>query len=335
MSPGRLTHTQAVFLMVGVALLWSTAGVVSRVLESAGRFEVTFYRSAFTVLSLMWMLPLWRAWSRRQSNAVPLTDTTERSAWGRALHQHWGFVPESKAFWISGVCWSVMFTAFMLALGFTSVANVLIIMALGPLMTALLARFVLGQCLASRTWLTILAAAMGIAYMYGSQLWSAMANPQTPVSDLLIGSALALCVPLAGAINWTVVQRVQHKGERIDLVPAVLLGAILSSLFTLPLALPGSASASDIAWLALLGWLQLSVPCTLSVLCAQVLKAAEVSLLGLLEVIFGIALTWAFVNEVPSREVLIGGGFVISTLVLNEIFGWRKRQADSQHPKLG
>ena len=326
MNPGRLTHTQAVFLMVGVTLLWSVAGVVSRVLESAGRFEVTFYRSAFTVLSWMRMLPLWRAWSRRQAPQMPPLTHSTRSAWGEVLHRHWGFLPESRTFWLSGVCWSVMFTAFMLALGFTSVANVLILMAVGPLLTALLARVVLGQHLANRTWLTIVVAAMGIVYMYGSQFWSAMADPQTPIGDLLIGSGLALCVPLAGAINWTAVQRVQHKGERIDLVPAVLLGAILSTLYTLPLALPGTASASDVAWLAMLGWLQLSVPCTLSVVCARALKAAEVSLLGLLEVIFGIALTWAFVNEVPSNEVLVGGGLVILALVLNEALGWRERQ---------
>lgn len=326
MNSVRLTHTQAVFLMVVVTLLWSTAGVVSRLLDSAGRFEVTFYRSAFTALSLFWMLPLWRAWSRRRATEPASDPETKRSVWGRHLYLHWGFLPESRAFWVSGLCWSVMFTAFMLALGFTSVANVLIIMALGPLITALLARVALGQRLATRTWLTVVFAALGIAYMYGSQFWAAMADTSTPVSDLFIGSVLALCVPIAGAINWTVVQRVQHTGERIDLVPSVMLGAVLSALMTLPMALPGTASAQDVAWLALLGWWQLAVPCTLSVLCAQVLKAAEVSLLALLEVMFGIALTWALVNEVPSHEVLLGGGLVIAALFLNEVLGWRQRQ---------
>ena len=47
----RLSHTQAVFLMVAVTLMWSIAGVVSRQLESAARFEVTFWRSAFTFVS--------------------------------------------------------------------------------------------------------------------------------------------------------------------------------------------------------------------------------------------------------------------------------------------
>jgi drug/metabolite transporter (DMT)-like permease len=64
----------------------------------------------------------------------------------------------------------------------------------------------------------------------------------------------------------------------------------------------------------------------LSVVCAQVLKAAEVSLLALLEVMFGIALAWVLANEVPSNEVLIGGGLVILALVFNEILGWRQRQ---------
>jgi drug/metabolite transporter (DMT)-like permease len=60
----RMSHTQAVWLMVLVTLMWSIAGVVSRQLEAAARFEVTFWRSAFTALSLLVILPLWRAADR-------------------------------------------------------------------------------------------------------------------------------------------------------------------------------------------------------------------------------------------------------------------------------
>ena len=158
----RLTHTQAVFLMVAVTLMWSIAGVVSRQLESAARFEVTFWRSAFTALSLLLILPLWRAADRASGALVP-------KAGEGLLHRHWGVLPGSTPFWISGLCWSVMFTAFMLALTFTTVANVLIIMSVGPLLTALVARFTLGQRLALRTWAAIVAAGLGIVYMYGSQ----------------------------------------------------------------------------------------------------------------------------------------------------------------------
>ena len=57
----RLTHTQAVFLMIAVTLMWSIAGVVTRQLESAARFEVTFWRSAFTALFAVGRVAGWCA----------------------------------------------------------------------------------------------------------------------------------------------------------------------------------------------------------------------------------------------------------------------------------
>ena len=317
----RLTHTQAVFLMVAVTLMWAIAGVVSRQLESAARFEVTFWRSAFTALSLLVILPLWRA-ADRQNGTIPDEPGEGLAAF---LHRQWGLLPASGAFWLSGVCWSVMFTAFMLALTLTTVANVLVIMAVGPLLTALVARVALGQRLAWRTWAAIVVAGAGIVYMYGSQFLAALSSPETAAAGLVVGSLVSLCVPMAGAINWTVVQRSQTHGEKIDLVPSVLVGGTLSALVTLPMAWPFQATAADVTWLALLGLVQLAIPCALAVVCARSLKAPEVSLLALLEVIFGILLAWLGAGEAPGREVLVGGSVVIGALVVNELLGWQSR----------
>lgn len=288
----KLTHTQAVFLMVAVTLMWSIAGVVTRHLEQAQSFEVTFWRSFFTVLSLLVILPFF------QGRAV--FDKIRRG--GASL-------------WLSGVCWSVMFTAFMVALTLTSVANVLVTMAIGPFLTALIARVFIGHRIALRTWIAILVAGAGIAYMYGAQI----------EGGGIAGTLVALCVPLAGGINWTITQRAHAQGQDIDLVPAVLVGAVISSLVTLPLALPLAASAHDIGLLALLGLVQLAIPCTLAVVCARVLAAPEISLLALLEVIFGILLAWLGAGEVPGPTVLAGGALVIGALVVNELVGWRQR----------
>ena len=57
----------------------------------------------------------------------------------------------------------------------------------------------------------------------------------------------------------------------------------------------------------------------------RVLKAPEVSLLALLEVIFGITLAWLGANEEPGSTVLKGGSLVIGALVANELLGWRQR----------
>lgn len=304
--------------MVLVTLMWSTAGVVSRQLESAARFEVTFWRSAFTALSLWIILPIWRRVERSRAGATAPVGVLER---------HWGVLPRSKAFWISGVCWATMFTAFMLALTFTSVANVLVIMAAGPLFTALMARVFIGQRLPLRTWSAILVAGAGIVYMYGSQMWAAFTDPTANASGLVLGSLASLCVPVAGAVNWTVVQRSQQHGESIDLVPSVLVGALISSAATLPMALPFAATGGDMAWLALLGLFQLAIPCALAVVCARSLKAPEVSLLALLEVIFGIVWAWLWANETPGREVILGGSVVIGALLANEVLAWRGRSA--------
>lgn len=329
----RLTHSQAVILMLAVTLMWSIAGVVTRQLESAARFEITFWRSAFTALSLLVILPVWRHFDR---SLGVLAEDAPGTGW---LQRHWGVLSGSMSFWVSGACWSVMFTAFMLALTFTSVANVLVIMSVGPLFTALVARIFIGQRLAVRTWLAILAAGLGIVYMYGSQFLAAISHPEIDTSGLVLGSLIALCVPMAAAVNWTVVQRGQTHGEKIDLVPSVLLGAVISSLLTLPLAVPFAATCVDIAWLALLGLFQLAIPCALCVVCARVLKAPEVSLLALLEVIFGILLAWFLANEAPGAEVLLGGSAVIAALVVNELLGWRSRagmpriQTVDKHPQ--
>jgi drug/metabolite transporter (DMT)-like permease len=189
-------------------------------------------------------------------------------------------------------------------------------MALGPLLTALAARLFIGHRLPARTWAAIVAAGLGIAWMYGSQLGE----------GLLLGTGVALLVPLATACNWTVAQHAHGKGHDIDLVPAVMIGAAISSLVALPLAWPLQANSHDLRLLAFLGLFQLAIPCVLSMLCARVLKAPEVALLALLEVVFGIALAWVGAGEEPEASVLIGGVVVIGALIVNEWLGLRDRR---------
>lgn len=279
--------------MLAVTLLWSTAGIVSRQLEAARSFEVTFWRSAFTALVL----------------APYLVWCHGRGALGVLRAGGWPLL-------VSGLMWCVMFTCFMVALTLTTVANVLITLSLAPLFTALLARFLLGHPVARRTWLAILLAGAGIVWMYAHQL---SGGPQA-----LLGSLVALCVPLAAAVNWIVLQR---SGRAVDLVPALLVGALLSSAVTLPLSLPWQASPHDIAWLAGLGILQLAVPCVIAVRVARALPAPEISLLALLEIIFGIAWAWVGANERPAPQVLAGGSLVLLTLAVNEWIGMKQKSA--------
>lgn len=284
--------------MILVTFLWSIAGVVTRHLEQARQFEVTFWRSFFTALSLLILLP----WLQGRGVFTRLRQA-------------------DRVLWWSGLCWSGMFTFFMLSLMLTSVANVLVMMALSPLFTALAARLLLGQRLPSRTWLTIVVAGVAMVYMYGRQFGQGIT---------LTGLLVALCIPVCGAANWIINQFAQGQGRQVDLVPAVLVGAVLSAMMTLPLAWPLQASWHDLGLLAGLGLVQLAIPCTLAVMCTRVLLAPEVALLSLLEVVFGIALAWWGAGEAPTTEVVTGGTLVLLALMGNELLGWRQRQAKAR-----
>ena len=176
--------------MVLAALMWSSAGVVTRQLHSAQGFEVTFWRSFFTVLALLVILPLWQG-----------AGVFRRFPWRRG------------AFSLAGLCWATMFTAFMVALTMTGVARVLVTMAVAPLLTALLSRMVTGHRLPTRTWGAIAVAGAGMAWMFAGQL-----GGQSSSGREWLGSVIALGVPLAAAVHWTIAQRSQAEGDPLDLV---------------------------------------------------------------------------------------------------------------------
>ncbi len=297
----RLTHTRAVWLMVLVALLWSIAGVVSRHLEAARSFELNFWRSGFTVLALAIALPALRGRG--------LVRDFRGGGWPLAL---------------SSLCWAVMFTNFMVALMLATVASVLITLSIAPLLTALFARLLLRHRLPPRTWLAIAVAGSGIAWMFGRQAFSGSAS--------VTGALVALGVPVAAATNWTLLQHLHQRHARDAsvtepaMLPAILLGALLSALLTLPLAWPFSATPHDLGLLALLGVFQLAIPCLLVVRLSRVLAGPEISLIALLEVVFGVLLAWFGAGEVPGPAALSGGALVVGALLFDEGLAWRERQ---------
>jgi drug/metabolite transporter (DMT)-like permease len=289
-------HRRALLTLVGCAVLWSVAGLATRRLERAEGFEMTFWRSAFcAVFVVVSMLVVHRA---------------------RWLAQVRAIGPVGLA---SGAMWAVMFTCFMVALAYGSVANVLVVMAAAPLLAALLGWVVLREPVLPRTWAAIAIAAAGIVWMVADGL----------TTDGLRGMAIASFVPIASAINIVLLKR---TGARVDLVPAVLVGALISAAVTLPLAWPLSASAHDLLILAGLGVLQLAVPCMLMVRAARHLAPHEIALIGLLEVVLGPLWVWVGVGEAPGRATLIGGALVLCALLLNELVALRSARRSAAQP---
>jgi drug/metabolite transporter (DMT)-like permease len=281
-----VTRASGLALMITAPVLWSTAGVVTRHIERATAFELVFWRSLFAFLFVALALLVMRR--------NPL-----KMGWPGLL---------------SGALWGVMFTAFMIALSMTSTANTLVVMSVSPLLTTMLASLVLRDPVPLGTWIAAAAAALGIAWMFGSDLNAHSARDLT-------GMLIALSIPIAAAINVVTLRAVAAD---LDLRPAVMLGGAISCLIALPLALPLQATPKDIALLAFLGVFQLGLPCMLLVLASRVLLAPEIALLGLLEVVLGPLWAWLGAAEVPARATVAGGAIVLGALIVNELATFRR-----------
>ena len=285
------THRHAILLMIFAAALWSTAGVLTRQLDAASGFEVTFWRSIFAALFVAVALLL-----QHKSQALP-----------RLLSLgHFGL--------ISGAMWAVMFSCFMIALTLTTVANTLIVLSVSPLLTAVFARIFLHQHIPARTWLAILVALVGMVWMFVDGFSQVDARGLT-------GMIVAMGVPVAASVN---VISLKKAGQSMDLIPAVLIGGLLSAVLMLPVAMPFQTSAHDVFILAVLGFFQLGFPCMLMVRSARSLSAPELSLLALLEVLLGPIWAWLGAGEVPAQATLVGGFVVLIALIFNEIAAMRE-----------
>lgn len=279
-EPGRIA---ASLIMVLLCVLWSMSGVVARQMEGAQSYEMAFWRSGFCCLTLV-------VWTRLYTGQNPLT-LVKAMGW-RGV--------------VSGLLWSVMFTAFMFAVMRTTVANTLLMISLSPLVAAVLARFVLGIRIPQVTIVCMVVAAAGIVWMFKDGL----------SDEGWAGILIALGIPLASASNLILLRM---SKERISLAPAVMLGGFFSAIVMLPFTFGGSATWSDVAWLAFLGTFQLALPCTILVWLTRFLPPQEIALLALSEVILGSIWAWVWGNEPIPVATLQGGVLIIGALVFNTL----------------
>jgi len=289
--PNTLSHRHAVLLMICAASLWSIAGVFTRHLESARGFEVTFWRSFFAAVFVAGVMI---------------------KEYGRA------FVPRLRLLgrlgFVSGCMWATMYSCFMISLTMTTVANTSIMESLAPLFTAFLAWLVLRERIAARTWWAIAAAALGMGWMFAGSL-------SAVDSRGLMGMLIGLGVPIASSINTIVLKKRAHA---VDLIPAVFVGGAISALAMLPFAFPFQASWHDIAILAILGFFQLGLPCSMLVKASASLSAPEIALLSLLEVLLAPVWAWLGAGEVPAMATIVGGSIVFISLIFNELGSAKK-----------
>jgi drug/metabolite transporter (DMT)-like permease len=284
-------HRKGIALMIGATLCWATAGVLVRNMEVTDGWKIAFWRSFFMTAFLLVVLSV--------QHGSRLPQRVHAMGWPGVM---------------SGLLFAWMMICFILALSLTTVANTLVVGSISPFVAALCGRLFLGEKVAPRTWIAMIAAIGGITMM----LFDALSGGGWA------GNLIALCIPLGFGANVVILRK--HRSA-VDMVPSVLLAGIFSMLIALPFALPLSVTTGDLALLSIMGVVQLSAGLLLMMVAVRYLASAEIGLLSILEIIFGTLSVWLLIGERPSQAALLGGGVVVAALVTNQIAGVRQSPA--------
>jgi drug/metabolite transporter (DMT)-like permease len=259
------------------AIAWSTAGVLQRQLTLDTPTQVAG-RAAFAGVALLVYV---------------------------AVVERGRLVQAFRSIGVAGIavalCVAAASGAFIGALNHTSVARVLFILALAPVLAAVLARVFLGEAITRRTVLAMALALAGVALMLGA-----------PGEGDLVGDGLSFLAAFAFA-SMIVITRYRHD---VSMAPATCLAQVILVAVFLPFATPSEIAGEDVGWLAALGIGQIGVGFALLTVGARLIPAAQVGLITLLEVVLGPIWVWLALDERPSTATLIGGAIVIVAIVI-------------------
>lgn len=270
-------HRRGQIYVALAAIAWSTAGVLQRQLTLDTSTQV-FGRAVFAGVALL--------------AYVAVVDRGRLSQAFRSVG-----IPGI----VVALCVAIASGSFIAALNHTSVARVLFILALSPVLAALLARVTLGEPITRRTAMAMALALAGVGLMLGA-----------PGEGSLPGDGLSFVAALAFAV-MVVITRWRRD---ISMAPATCLSQVLLAVAFVPFASPGEIAGGDVAWLAALGIGQIGLGFALLTVGARLIPAAQVGLITLLEVVLGPFWVWLAVGERPSTFTLAGGAIVIVAIVV-------------------
>lgn len=285
------------FLLVFLsALCWSFGGAIARFLEVDDSWTVVFWRSSWAAAFLLGFM-IWR-------DGV---DGTLR------LFRRMGLPGVAVA-----CCFAIASTSFVVALGYTTVANILLMQAGVPLIAALIAFVLFRERVSTATWLAIGAVIVGVGIMVSDSL-TGNVNP--------VGDGLAVLIATVFACATVITRRFAH----VRMTPATCLGTIIAGTFAATQAGGFGVSATDMGFLFAFGALNLGLGLAFFATGARMIAAAYAALLGTFETLLGPVWVWLVHGEIPTGRTMLGGAIVFAALMVHIGLEFR-RHARPQKP---
>ena len=288
MSSTNINYRSGVLLVLAAGICWSSMGLGIRHIEVANVWQILFFRSLALTPLLLLVLTL-----RARGNPFPIIQRA------------------GLAGGVGGISLVFAFSGGILAVQTTSVANAMFLFAAAPFFAAVLGWLVLKEHVRNATWISMMAALVGIVIM----VWEGISIGR------IIGNVAALISALGFAI-FTISLR-WKKLE--DMLPTVFLAGLFAIIIAGALChIKGyglDVPKRDI-WIALaLGVFQVGAGLILYTLGSKVVPSAELALLSMTEVVFGPFWVWIFLGETAGGYTLLGGMILLISIASNSFLG--------------
>lgn len=190
---------------------------------------------------------------------------------------------------------------FIIAFRHTSVADVVIVFATAPFVTAAIDRLSYGTR-ADRTTL-----AAGGAALFGVCIMISGAG----IAGRLAGDMLAFGMTVLMAVMMVIVRR--HHAT--PMLPAASASAFFCALLAVPAAAPLAVGPREMMELVLFGVTQFGLGLLLLTLGARLVPATEAALISTLEIPLAALWVWLAFGETPPWTTLMGGVVVVGAII--------------------
>tara|TARA_Y100000816_G_scaffold225674_1_gene170667 strand:- start:4962 stop:5840 length:879 start_codon:yes stop_codon:yes gene_type:complete len=213
------------------------------------------------------------------------------------------------------ISFSVCNITFIISIQNTNVANTLIMVAMAPMLSALLAWFFLKEPTNRATWVAILITFLSVTFIFYDSVQ--LGN--------IIGDIFGFITALGLAINANLARFARDR----DLVPSAVIGKLVVAIFAFFFVENFELVKLDMIIVPLMCVMCVAIPFVLVTIAPRYISAPEVNLFFLLEVILGPIWVWLIIKEQPSTQTIIGGIIIIITIAVHSFLALKKTQIKS------
>ena len=205
---------------------------------------------------------------------------------------------------------SITNITFVVSIQNTNVANTLVMIAMAPMLSAILGAIFLREIPDRKTWIAITVTFLAAVYIFYDSLQ--LGN--------VYGDILGFITGLGLAINAVTIRSAKKK----NLLPAAVVGKLCVAIFAMFFIETYTLVDRDLFIVPLMSIMCVAIPFVLVTIAPRFIPAEEVNLFFLLETIIGPIWVWMVIKEQPSIETIQGGIIIILTIAIHSFLKLRK-----------